>query len=769
VTFTLYSNNTCTSTVPNMSGSGSISSSGTASWSTTSWTPTAAGTYYWIASYAGDTNNKGFTTTCGDPNEEILIGPVSPTITTAANPTTGTVGTPISNPGDAATLSGGYNPTGSVTFTLYSNNTCTSTVPNMSGSGSISSSGTASWSTTSWTPTAAGTYYWIASYAGDTNNMGFTTACGATTEQIVVGQASQTISTTASPTTATVGTPVTTGDTATLDSAYNPSGSVTFTLYSDSACTVPVSGMSGNGTISSGSASWSKSWTPAALGTYYWQASYPGDANNNAYTTTCGATSEQIMVVAPPMISKAFSPTTIIQSNTSSLGFTIINPNTATALTGVAFTDILPSGLSVATSSTTACSSGTLATTAPDTIALSGGSIAGGGNCSFNVTVTGTKAGLQTNTTGNVTSTNGGTGNTASATLTVAHLFDPPIGVKTVDSSGEPLLKWSLVWINDSNIVGVKGVSHDPIPTGSTFTPNTLDSGYPVPVGAPPFSTSLGVACTAGTSVLTVTTLCYYEGPTPANPRGQIIWAGTLGPDSGVTNPSLAVNAIHITFSVTAADGVRSVQNQAMIDWDRNGNGVIDPGEHDVASVSASWTAAAPALPRTGFAPGTITSLGAEPDQLYSASTDLTIEIPALGVKTTIVGIPESGGTWDVSWLGDQVGYLEGTAFPTWSGNSVLTGHVYGADGLPGPFVNLRTLKWGDQVIIHFQGQRYIFEVRTNEVISPTDTSIFGHKDYPWLTLLTCKDYNAQTNSYAHRVAVGAVLIKIESEPPPGP
>ena len=115
------------------------------------------------------------------------------------------------------------------------------------------------------------------------------------------------------------------------------------------------------------------------------------------------------------------------------------------------------------------------------------------------------------------------------------------------------------------------------------------------------------------------------------------------------------------------------------------------------------------------------------------------------------------------------MGYLEGTAFPTWSGNSVVTGHVYGADGLPGPFVSLNTLKWSDQVIIHFAGQRYIFEVRTNEVISPTDTSIFSHKDYPWLTLLTCKDYNARTNSYAHRVAVGAVLIKIKSDPPPGP
>ncbi|MGD0610469.1 MAG: sortase [Anaerolineales bacterium] len=173
-----------------------------------------------------------------------------------------------------------------------------------------------------------------------------------------------------------------------------------------------------------------------------------------------------------------------------------------------------------------------------------------------------------------------------------------------------------------------------------------------------------------------------------------------------------------------------------------------------------------PSMPNTGFAPGVQSILPVQsPDKAYDSNVGMWLEIPALNLKMSIVGVPESGGSWDVSWLGDQAGYLEGTAFPTWSGNSVLTGHVYRADGLPGPFVNLKTLSWGDLVIVHYAGQQYIYEVRTNEVISPTDASIFSHKDYPWLTLLTCKDYNAQTNSYAHRVAVGAVLVQIEADP----
>jgi LPXTG-site transpeptidase (sortase) family protein len=204
-----------------------------------------------------------------------------------------------------------------------------------------------------------------------------------------------------------------------------------------------------------------------------------------------------------------------------------------------------------------------------------------------------------------------------------------------------------------------------------------------------------------------------------------------------------------------------------MIDTDLNGNGVTtDPGEQNVASASASWTAPA-VLPFTGFAPGSVTAL---PEQSidYGDLGNLWLEIPSLGVQMPIVGVPLGPDGWDVSWLGKNAGWLNGTAFPTSSGNSVITGHVYGADGLPGPFVNLKTLSWDDQVIIHYAGQRYIYKVRTNAVISPTDTSIFSHKDYPWLTLLTCKDYNIQTNSYAHRVAIGAVLVQIESDPSPG-
>ena len=76
-------------------------------------------------------------------------------------------------------------------------------------------------------------------------------------------------------------------------------------------------------------------------------------------------------------------------------------------------------------------------------------------------------------------------------------------------------------------------------------------------------------------------------------------------------------------------------------------------------------------IPVTGFAPNTVTELNPASRPAYN-STNLTIKIPAIKVNTSIVGVQLKNGNWDVSWLQNQVGWLNGTAYPTWTGNSVL-------------------------------------------------------------------------------------------------
>lgn len=171
-------------------------------------------------------------------------------------------------------------------------------------------------------------------------------------------------------------------------------------------------------------------------------------------------------------------------------------------------------------------------------------------------------------------------------------------------------------------------------------------------------------------------------------------------------------------------------------------------------------------IPVTGFKAGVTTDLSKVPHEAYRALApgDITLAIPSLGVKIPIVGVPKRNGTWNVSWLGSQAGWLQGSAFPSWSGNSVLTSHVYLSNGLPGPFVNLNQLKYGDRVILHAYGQKYTFAVQTNTVVEPTDQSVMKHEEKSWLTLVTCKEYDEKTNSYLKRVVVRAVLVSVEWE-----
>ena len=129
---------------------------------------------------------------------------------------------------------------------------------------------------------------------------------------------------------------------------------------------------------------------------------------------------------------------------------------------------------------------------------------------------------------------------------------------------------------------------------------------------------------------------------------------------------------------------------------------------------------------------------------------------PKLGLLTSIIGVLQSGGSWDVSWLGETAGYLNGTAFPTWSGNSVITAHVTLPSGLAGPFADLKSLRFGDQVIVHGWGERYIYEIRRLDLVSPADRQIFRHAEGSWLTLVTCHGYDERENVYRWRVAARA-------------
>jgi LPXTG-site transpeptidase (sortase) family protein len=338
-------------------------------------------------------------------------------------------------------------------------------------------------------------------------------------------------------------------------------------------------------------------------------------------------------------------------------------------------------------------------------------------------------------------------------------IFDPPFGIKTLNANLQPYLQWTMVWINDTNIVGVNAVVHDPIPVFTEYVPGLIDSGYGVPSGAPAGSTSLGVSCTATEgSTATTTTLCYYEGPTDTYPRGQIIWQGILGPDLGVVDPKDARNAISITFGVRVNDSL-VVSNNAFIDSDLNGDGdVDDAGERSVALASFVWDITPANLPATGFAPNQV-SLLPKQASLYNGLGNIWLEVPKLGLKMPIVGVPMEENIWDVSWLGDKAGWLDETAYPTSSGNSVITGHVYLPNGKPGPFIDLKKLSWNDIITIHVGDKQFNYRVRQAKLVKPDDLTVLKSESSSWITLVTCQGYDEESDSYLYRQVVRAVLV----------
>ena len=155
--------------------------------------------------------------------------------------------------------------------------------------------------------------------------------------------------------------------------------------------------------------------------------SYSGQTLPATFTTSSAAASAS--TVAAPVISKSFSPGVIATNGTSTL--TIVLSSSAsnpTSLTGVAFTDTYPAGVvnSATPNANVVCTGGSTPGTitggvaAGNTIGMSpGATLAPGGSCTITLQVTSAAAGVYVNTTSAVTSSNAGTGNTASDTLFV--------------------------------------------------------------------------------------------------------------------------------------------------------------------------------------------------------------------------------------------------------------------------------------------------------------------------------------------------------------
>jgi LPXTG-site transpeptidase (sortase) family protein len=441
-------------------------------------------------------------------------------------------------------------------------------------------------------------------------------------------------------------------------------------------------------------------------------------------------------------IVKGFEPLTVFGGSASTLSIQLVNPNNA-GLSGISFTDDMPSGMVIANPpALNVGTCGGVLAGSPGTggISFSGGALPPAGTCVLTLSVTMTVNGNLTNAiaAGAVSTTSGARNpDPAEASLTnlpgasLSKFFEPG----QITAGGQSLL--TITIRNTGSVaLGAMGLI-DNLPEGV----HVAGTGAPAPrngcggnlkaQGGTQVIELTGGALASGASCTLVVAV---TGTTSGN-YVNIIPAGALTNDDDATNEQPATDTLVITGSKPG-----------------NGGGKVTP------------PAGASLIPNTGFQPGIVTDLSSLPVTSYHSLQDVVLEIPALKLRMPVVGVPSQNGSWDVNWLANQAGWLEGTAFPGLSGNSILTGHVTSVYGSDGPFARLHELAPGDLLFVHEFGQLYIYKTMSIAQVSPQDESVFKHEAKPWLTLITCSEFDAGSGKYASRLVVRAVLVQTRAD-----
>ncbi|GAA5191493.1 hypothetical protein GCM10023346_11240 [Arthrobacter gyeryongensis] len=165
VTYTVYSDTACTAGARD---AGTVTVTNGIVPDSNALTFNTAGDFYWQAVYSGDANNNGATSVC--TSEHVVITKAQPSVSTAQDLI----------PNDNFTLSGGSSPTGTITFKLYApTDTTCSQAPALTQTVTVTSgNGTYGTTNTTFHSTAPGTWRWMSSYSGDSNNQSASSACG---------------------------------------------------------------------------------------------------------------------------------------------------------------------------------------------------------------------------------------------------------------------------------------------------------------------------------------------------------------------------------------------------------------------------------------------------------------------------------------------------------------------------------------------------------------------------------------------------------------
>ncbi|HYL76326.1 MAG TPA: Ig-like domain repeat protein [Bryobacteraceae bacterium] len=583
---------TPTGTLTFLDGGSSIGtatlSAGVATFTTSALT---AGSHTITSSYAGDANFNGDTGSLTGNPQVVLTAPTATKVFAPASiapngvsAMTITITNPAANPLALAGLAFTDSfPANLVVATPNGlTNTCGGTATAVAGSGTVSLTGGTVASNRSCTVTVNVTSSVSGSYLNTTGpisstNGGTGTSASGTLSVAVAPIISKLFGATTMPLN---------GTTSLTFSITNPNSVVALTgvAFTDSlpsglVVSTPnaLTGTCGGGTITATAGSSAVSLAGATLttsGSCTFSVNVTAVAggvkiNTVQVTSTNGGTgntsSATVTATIPPVLSKVFGAANIPLNGSTSLSFTVQNNNATQSLSGVAFTDTLPAGLLVSTPNglTGTCGGGAITAAAGSgTVSLTAATLAGTASCTFSVNVTGVAAGSQNNTTGNVTSVEGGAGAPASATLVV---IAPPSIVKAfnpaaISPNGTSTLTFTIT-NPAANSVALTGVAFtDVLPTGIL---SALPAGLTNTCGGTlNVQTAAGVSTVnhAGGTIAAASSCTISLNVTSSTPGVYTNTTGAVSSTNGGTgNTATASLAVAMPPSITKSFGAASI------------------------------------------------------------------------------------------------------------------------------------------------------------------------------------------------------------------
>lgn len=235
----------------------------------------------------------------------------------------------------------------------------------------------------------------------------------------------------------------------------------------------------------------------------------------------------------------------------------------------------------------------------------------------------------------------------------------------------------------------------------------------------------------------------------PSSPIGRVLTVAITFVLAGAATYLLLTAPTHwVRFRYWLSH--RDQANQATIYVDINA-----PADSFSGAVGAALRQ--PTFERAGRAPSTTGTIPTDLDL-----TDNHLVIPKLGMNVPVVWNSSANEQIMLANLQQGVAHYGFTALPNpTTGNVFITGHSsyywWDKGRYKTVFALLDRLTPGDQALIQFQGSVYVYQLRDERTVKPSQVEITDPTEEPTLSLMTCTPVGTSLNRFVARFDLAKV------------